>query len=158
MNNIELYNIGKAKIKNDQFFIELEKKYKEGITGLNGFSHAFIIWWAHQCPEECRNIFELDKPYIKGPDKMGIFATRSPFRPNPLCISLISLKRIDADKGIIETTWFDLDDETPVLDIKPYHGSSDRPEKNHYPMWCAHWPHTIEQSGSFDWCKEIQIY
>jgi tRNA (Thr-GGU) A37 N-methylase len=55
------------------------------------------------------------------------------------------------EKGIIGLAFIDAEDGTPVLDIKPYTPSLDRVENPIVPKWCAHWPKSVESSGSFDW-------
>ncbi|MCP4177093.1 MAG: tRNA (N6-threonylcarbamoyladenosine(37)-N6)-methyltransferase TrmO, partial [bacterium] len=97
------------------------------------------------------------KPYKKGPDKVGVFATRSPVRPNPIALSLIYIINIDYDKGLIYIPYIDADIGTPVLDLKPYHLSTDNPASVSVPEWCSHWPKSIEQSGEFNWEAEFNF-
>ena len=59
-------------------------------------------------------------PRLGGNERVGVFASRSPFRPNPLGLSCVRIDSIDADKGIIHVLGADLADGTPVYDIKPY--------------------------------------
>ena len=82
----------------------------------------------------------LEKPYTNGPSEIGIFATRTRIRPNPICISVIDVKKIDYKTGIIYTHYIDADDSTSIIDIKPYSPSSDRVRTAGTPNWCSHWP------------------
>ena len=100
---------------------------------------------------------EEEKPYTKGPDTLGVFATRSPQRPNPLALSCAYVTYMDADKGILGLSYIDADDGSPVLDIKPYTPSLDRVEHVEVPAWCAHWPKCVEESGEFDWESEFNF-
>ncbi|WP_283410000.1 SAM-dependent methyltransferase [Anoxynatronum buryatiense] len=148
---MELKLIGK--VKSDQgFAIAIEDDYKEALTAMDGFSHLMVVWWANQVDQpDLRETKVLDKPYLPGPERMGVFATRSPIRPNPICISVIDVKHIDYERGIIETWYIDAEEGTPVLDIKPYYPCSDVVREPALPEWCAGLPVCIEDSADFDW-------
>ncbi|GEM_PF-76308 len=155
---MKLNPIGYAECDNGKFQIKLDEKYKEALLGLEGYSHVEVLWWFSGCDNsEDRNIMTIEKPYTKGPEKLGTFATRSPERPNPIAVSVCSLKNIDIDKGIIEFDYFDAYTGTPVLDLKPYTPSCDKVENVKTPDWCAHWPDSYEKSGDFDWEKEFNF-
>ncbi|AKL94742.1 hypothetical protein CACET_c12770 [Clostridium aceticum] len=148
---MELKLIGKINNKHS-FEIKIDETYKEALTGINGFSHLLVLWWADQVDNlECRKITTVEKPYKKGPDNIGIFATRSPLRPNPICMSIIDVKGIDYDQGIIYTSYIDAEDGTPILDIKPYYPCSDVVREAALPEWCEGLPSCIEDSADFDW-------
>ena len=104
-----------------------------------------------------RNVLETPQPYKKAPTVMGIFATRSPVRPNPIALTAVQIIHIDYDKGIIHVPYIDANDGSPVLDIKPYTPSLDRVETPGVPEWCRHWPKNIEKSGAFDWENEFNF-
>ena len=158
MKKFEVVPIGKIKVNEEGVFIELEQKYVPALKALDGFSHLNIIWWFSEFDnEKMRNILEGKKPYKKSPDVMGIFATRSPIRPNPIALTAVQVISIDYEKGIIEIAYIDANDRTPVLDIKPYTPSLDRVEKPSVPKWCSHWPMSLEQSDDFDWEKEMNF-
>lgn len=78
---------------------------------------------------------------------MGVFATRSPVRPNPIALTTSEIISIDFNKGIIRVTFIDANDNTPVLDLKPYTPSFDRVETPGIPAWCSEWPRSTEASG-----------
>lgn len=153
MNTFRLNQIGRVDPPDQSGFpIVLEPEYREALIGLEGFSRVNILWWAHNLDtDEYRKILSADKPYKMGPDKLGLFATRSPLRPNPVMITAVSVSRIDLEKGIIHTPYIDADPGTPVLDIKPYHGSTDRADFWEVPRWCSDWPSSIEASADFAW-------
>ncbi len=137
------------------YAIELEEEYRKGLTGLEGFSHILVVWYAHQAISLPSDALVIPKPYQTGPEQIGIFATRSPYRVNPICLSVVSVKSIDKETGTIHVDWIDALQDSPVLDIKPYHGSEDRVRDYHTPPWCAHWPQWIEESEHFDWDAEF---
>ncbi|MCG8502434.1 MAG: TrmO family methyltransferase [Firmicutes bacterium] len=150
--------IGKVKIENGRYFIELEEKYFEATLGLEEYSHIQVIWWCNLYDsEESRSYRVTDKPYAKGPEKVGMFATRSPVRPNPIAITPCSLIRLDQENHRLEIAYIDSENDTPVLDIKPYQPSVDRVRDVKMPDWCKHWPSYYEESATFDWSKEFNF-
>lgn len=158
MSNYSVNPIGKVKFKDEGIFIDIEPKYISALQALDGFSHINIIWWFSDFDtEEARNILETSKPYKKAPDVMGIFATRSPVRPNPIALSTVEIIHIDHNKGSIQIPYIDANDNTPILDIKPYTPSLDRVESPEVPQWCKHWPKSIEESGDFNWEDEFMF-
>jgi tRNA-Thr(GGU) m(6)t(6)A37 methyltransferase TsaA len=147
-------------VENDgrKFLIKMHKKYTPGLIGLKGYSHLLIIWCFHKSENSIFNDkLVLEKPYKKGPEQLGVFATRSPDRPNPIALSVAQVKSINFEKGIIEFWWIDADFGSPVLDIKPYSPSVDRVEKPEVPDWCKHWPKNIEKSAEFEWENEFNF-
>ncbi|MDF2596274.1 MAG: hypothetical protein K0R69_2615 [Clostridia bacterium] len=148
---MELKVIGEVNT-NQGFKIYIEEDYKEALTAMDGFGHLVVLWWADQVDNpDLRRTRTIEKPYKTGPDTLGIFATRSPLRPNPICMSIVDVKGIDYDCGIIYTSYIDAEDGTPVLDIKPYYPCSDVVREAKMPVWCAGLPSCIEESVSFDW-------
>ena len=94
-------------------WIELKDKYVGGLKDLDKFSHAIILYYFHKSQRE-----EIQgRPFLEQ-DKHGIFAIRSPHRPNHIGLSIVKIKRIEANK--IYFSQVDMLDGTPVLDIKPY--------------------------------------
>jgi len=94
-------------------WLELKDEYVNGLKDLDGFSHAIIIYYFHKSNRE-----DIEgKPFLEQ-DKHGIFAIRSPHRPNHIGFSIIKIKSIKANK--VYFTEVDMLDGTPLLDIKPY--------------------------------------
>ena len=117
-----------------------------------------ILWWFDGCDdEENRSVLEAESPYKQGPDTMGIFATRSPQRPNPIALSVVQILYIDHEAGVIYIAYADARQGSPVLDLKPYTPSLDRVEHPQVPDWCGHWPRSLEESGDFDWENEFNF-
>lgn len=106
--------------------IELLPEYSEGLKGLEGFSHIIIIAYLHKVSEEQRKVLQvkprglarrLGAPLDTLPT-VGVFATCSPHRPNPIAITIAKLVKTEKNKLYVEN--IDLYNQTPVLDIKPY--------------------------------------
>jgi tRNA-Thr(GGU) m(6)t(6)A37 methyltransferase TsaA len=156
MSNYQVKPIGKIRIGEGEILIELEPNYIPALQALDGFSHLSVIWWFSDFDnDEARNTIETLQPYKMAPAVMGIFATRSPVRPNPIALTAVQVIRIDYEKGIIQIAYIDANDGTPILDIKPYTPSLDRVETPGVPEWCSHWPKSLEESENFDWKNEF---
>ena len=128
MNKIVLHPIGiihspykekkdipiQGKFKSEvQAYIELKDKYIKGLKDLDKFSHAIILYYFHKSQRE-----DIEgRPFLEQ-KKHGIFAIRSPHRPNHIGVSIVKIKSIRGNKLYFTTV--DVFDGTPVLDIKPY--------------------------------------
>ncbi len=113
--------------------IIFEKAFRspEALRGIDGFSHLWLLWCFSEHTEKGWHP-TVRPPRFDGSTRLGIFATRSPFRPNPIGLSLVQLESVDweASNGpILRITGPDLLNETPLFDIKPYIPYADcRPE------------------------------
>ena len=87
------------------------------LLGLNGVSHIWVVWWFHDiiAPTSAKTV---RPPRLGGEQRIGVFASRSPFRPNPIGLSLCEL--VDVQGLCLQIRGGDFLDQTPVLDIKPY--------------------------------------
>ena len=152
MENYKVNPIGWIRCREEGTFIELEKAYIPALKGLDGFSHLNVIWWFSGFDDEqSRSLLQCEQPYKGAPERMGIFATRSPLRPNPIALTASEVIHIDYETGVIQIAFIDADNNTPVLDIKPYTPSFDRIETPGVPGWCSSWPVSSEASAEFDW-------
>jgi tRNA-Thr(GGU) m(6)t(6)A37 methyltransferase TsaA len=100
--------------------IELDPPYRAGLQGLERYSHAIVLYWMH----EARRDLIVQAPKHR-PEPCGVFALRSPVRPNPIALAVVRILSIDAAAGIIEVDAIDCLDRTPLLDIKPYRPTID---------------------------------
>jgi tRNA-Thr(GGU) m(6)t(6)A37 methyltransferase TsaA len=106
---------------------EPEYRNADALRGIEGFSHLWIIW---QFSEAVRNDWSptVRPPRLGGNTRMGVFATRSPFRPNHLglsCVKLLGVEETEEFGTVIHVGGADLMDGTPIFDIKPYIPYSD---------------------------------
>lgn len=93
--------------------VEIFPEFEEGLQGIERWPHLFVIWWADRAE---RDLLRVTPP---GETRMrGVFSTRSPARPNPVCLSLVELVAIEGRR--IRVRWLDALDGSPVIDIKPY--------------------------------------
>jgi len=93
--------------------VEVLPEFVDGLVDIEGFSHIILLYWLHKAISGPL----LVKPFLQDIEH-GIFATRSPGRPNPIGISIVRL--INRNESILHIQGVDILDETPVLDIKPY--------------------------------------
>lgn len=101
---------------------EPEYRVPEAFRGLEEFSHIWLIWQFSQAVREDWSP-TVRPPLLGGNKRKGVFATRSPFRPNPVGLSCVRLESIDNDTPDGPVLWVsgsDLMDGTPIYDIKPY--------------------------------------
>lgn len=101
---------------------EPEYRHPDMLRGLEGYSHIWLLWQFSEVPEGKWSPL-VRPPRLGGNAKAGVFATRSPFRPNPIGLSSVKIKTIDlhtADGPVIVVSGADLLDRTPIYDIKPY--------------------------------------
>ena len=111
-------------VKELEAAIVFEESYRDAnaVRGLEDFSHLWLIW---QFSAAVRTGWSptVKPPRLGGNTRMGVFATRSPFRPSPIGLSCVEIKRIEQDPElgpVIYVAGADLMDGTPILDIKPY--------------------------------------
>ena len=101
---------------------EPEYRNPDALRGLDGFSHLWLVWVFDQAVRKDWSP-TVRPPRLGGNQRMGVFATRSPFRPNPVALSSVKLAGIEqtAEHGtVLKIRGADLMDGTPILDIKPY--------------------------------------
>ena len=123
---------GLAKHLRGKIIFEKEYRNADALRGLDGFSHLWLIWEFSANRRTFQWQPTVRPPRLGGNVQMGVFATRSPFRPNHLGLSCVRISDIDLntpDGPVIYVTGADLMDGTPIYDIKPYIRYADsRPE------------------------------
>lgn len=104
--------------------IVFEKEYRdrEALRGIEGYSHLWLLW---EFSEAKREVWSptVRPPRLGGNKRMGVFATRSPYRPNPIGLSsvkLLGIERTECDGDVLLVSGADILDGTPIYDIKPY--------------------------------------
>ena len=99
--------------------IVFEPDYRnlDALRGIEGFSHLWLIWQFDRAERDTWSP-TVRPPRLGGNQRMGVFATRSPFRPNPIGLSCVKL--LGVEDGALCVSGADLVDGTPILDIKPY--------------------------------------
>ena len=113
---------GLARQLQARIIFEPEYRNSDAVRGLDGFSHIWLIW---EFSANRRTGWQptVRPPRLGGNEHMGVFATRSPFRPNPLglsCVELVCVGLADKEGPVLYVKGADLMDGTPIYDIKPY--------------------------------------
>ena len=105
-----------------KIIFEPEYRNADALRGMEGYSHLWLLWVFSQAIREGWSPTVLP-PRLGGKTRMGVFATRSPFRPNPIGLSSVKLLDVELhtkDGPVLHVAGADLMDGTPILDIKPY--------------------------------------
>lgn len=116
--------------------IVVDKKYQPGLLGLDGFSHVYVVWWfdRNDTPEARATLQVHPMGNRKNP-LTGVFATRSPRRPNLIAFSLCKVVSVKAN--VIEVEAIDAFAGTPVLDLKPFIPGYDSVTDARTPEWAG---------------------
>ncbi len=93
--------------------LEIDPELEEGLTDIEGFSHLIVLWVFHRAEG-----FELLATPPGGTIAHGVFSTRSPYRPNPIALTVVELLRREGNR--LHVRGVDMADGSPLLDIKPY--------------------------------------
>lgn len=101
--------------------VRLEGRYRhpDALRGLEGFDYVWLIW-GFSLSGGKPDALTVRPPRLGGNTRVGVFASRSPFRPNGLGLSCVKIESVDPENGVILVSGADLADGTPVYDIKPY--------------------------------------
>ena len=113
-------NMGVARERGQPAEIVIDAEWRAGLAGLAAFSHVIVLTWLD---EARRDLLQLTPAHVDRPT--GVFALRSPVRPNPVGVSVARLVGLDAAAGILWLDALDCRDATPVIDVKPYLPSVD---------------------------------
>jgi tRNA-Thr(GGU) m(6)t(6)A37 methyltransferase TsaA len=114
--------------------IEVAPDYQDALLGLEGFSHVWVIWWFDRNDNaRKRSVLRVHPRGDPGNPLSGVFATRSPARPNLIALTLCRIRSIQGNTVFVES--IDAFDDTPVLDLKPYIPRSDGVQRALVPSW-----------------------
>ena len=127
--------------------LEILEPYRPGLKQLDQFTHVIVLWWAHQHDnEEFRNLLQTNPPYAEG-HPTGVFACRSPYRPNPVAMTTCKLLGVDEENGAVRLAEIDALDGTPIVDLKSYFPVCDRVKDARIPEWLQDWPEWMPENG-----------
>lgn len=116
--------------------IVLDKKYEPGLLGIDGFSHIYVFWWfsRNDTPEK-RTTLQVHPMGNRENPLTGVFATRSPRRPNLIALTLCKIVAVKAN--VVEVEKIDAFEGTPILDIKPFISGYDSTPDAKLPEWLS---------------------
>lgn len=148
MSCFELRPIGTICKEGEKTLVVLDKQWAPGLKGLEEYSHVHVLWWFHQRDDAVsRSKVEAHQPHKNAPPVNGVFATRSPCRPNPIGMTTARIVEIDKEAGTIWMEGTDAIHGTPVLDLKPYSPGLDRVESPRVPDWSQGWAKSVEEAA-----------
>ena len=147
ISSFQVTPIGYVKRSDGHTAIELLHPFKTGLKELEHFSHIQVIWWfSHFDDADSRSTTTFNQMPFEAPE-LGVFACRSPMRPNPLGLTTAKILRVDHGEGSIVIADIDAYEGTPVLDLKAYLPSCDRVKEVKVADWAAHWPEWLPENG-----------
>jgi tRNA-Thr(GGU) m(6)t(6)A37 methyltransferase TsaA len=113
--------------------IIINEDLKEALSRIDEFSHIIVIYWMHKLPPSQRAVIKVHPKGNQNLPLVGVFASRSPARPNPIGITTVKL--LERRDNVLKVTGLDAVDGTPVLDIKPYIPEQDPTSEIKTPGW-----------------------
>lgn len=130
----ELFSVGKVRKDSGKTTIEIRKEFADALLGLDNFSHVVVLYWFHKNDTpEIRETLRLHPRKNPINPLTGVFATRSPRRPNLIGLSVCKI--LSVRDNVIRVDSIDAFHDTPVLDLKPYVARMDKIEGSFGPKW-----------------------
>jgi len=141
-----IFPIGYVRRDDGKTYLEILEPYKPALKELEHFSHVQVFWWFSEFQDDMYREITQNEPPYEAP-VTGVFASRSPVRPNPIGLTTAKLLQVDQERGTIEIGNIDAFDGTPVIDLKAYFPVCDRVQEVSVPAWCADWPEWLPAEG-----------
>ncbi|MFQ5811586.1 MAG: tRNA (N6-threonylcarbamoyladenosine(37)-N6)-methyltransferase TrmO [Anaerolineae bacterium] len=113
--------------------VVIASQFVDALDGIDGFSHVLIIFYLHKAEEDRRSRLKVHPENKEELPLVGVFATRSPVRPNPIGVTVVKL--LERQENVLKVLGLDAYDGTPVLDVKPYLRRGDLIEEATMPDW-----------------------
>ena len=113
--------------------IEVDNRYEQALDQLDDFSHIIVLFWMNKVPSEKPASFKIHPRRRKDLPLVGVFASRSPVRPNPIGVTVVRL--LKRTNNILSVQGLDAIDGTPVIDIKPFIPENDSTPESKTPAW-----------------------
>ena len=137
----EVRFIGKVKSAGETSTILIYPEFCPGLLGVGGFSHLFVLYWMHMRDDEGhRGTLRVTPPRHEGASLTGVFACRSPSRPNPIGLTVVELVGVDGCS--LRVRGLDALEGSPVVDLKPYSPRGDSIPDARSPVWSERGPPT----------------
>jgi tRNA-Thr(GGU) m(6)t(6)A37 methyltransferase TsaA len=112
--------------------IIIHDELAEALDGIAGFSHLFVLFWLHEISDEQRKTLKVHPRGRRDLPLLGVLATRTMLRPNPIGLTLVELVKVEGN--VLTVRGLDAFDGTPVLDVKPF-DSWDMAKDARVPQW-----------------------
>jgi len=135
----EIRFIGEVEKAGEESTLLIFPDYCAGLLGIEGYSHIFLLYWMHLRDDgKNRATLQVRPPRHGGAPLTGVFATRSPSRPNPIGLSLVKLKSIEGCRLVV--SGLDALEGSPIVDVKPYSPRGDAFPDARVPEWSLRGP------------------
>ncbi len=145
--DFKVFPIGYVRRNGERTYLEILEPYVPALKELERFSHVQVFWWFSRFDEDMyRQVMQSEHTPYDAPI-LGMFACRSPVRPNPIGLTTAEVLKVDHEKGEVDIVNIDAFDGTPVLDLKAYFPSCDRVREVQVPGWAAEWPQWLPEEG-----------
>jgi tRNA-Thr(GGU) m(6)t(6)A37 methyltransferase TsaA len=142
-----MYPIGCVRQTGDGVVLEIDAPFRPALKELGEFSHVMVFWWAdHFDNDEYRTMLQGEPPYAQG-HVTGVFATRAPYRPNPVAMTTCPILAVDEEQGLVKVSDLDAFDGTRIVDLKAYFPVCDRVQTAQIPEWLVGWPEWMPEAG-----------
>jgi len=126
--------VGEVESTGETSVIRIYEECCPALLGIEGYSHLFVLYWMHlRDDENHRGTLLVTPPRHEGAPLTGVFACRSPSRPNPIGLTVVELKRVEG--CWLEVSGLDALEGSPVVDIKPYSARGDSHPGARSPGW-----------------------
>lgn len=143
----QIFPVGHVRRRDERTFLDILPRFIPALKELDTFSHVQVLWWFSQFDDaRARDTLLIDKTPFVAP-VLGVFACRSPMRPNPIGLTTAMILSIDEVKGVVEVASIDAFDGTPILDLKAYIPSCDRVQSVRVANWASDWPQWLPEHG-----------
>ena len=129
--------------KNTIATIEFKKEFQDGLKDLDGFSHAYLIYYFHKVDEHKLRVVPFND---ESHTERGVFSTRTPMHPNSIGLSVVEI--VNVKENIVTIKGVDVLDGTPLLDIKPYIENFDKVEGETRSGWMKSSKEEVSQKRS----------
>jgi len=137
----EIRFIGRVESAGDTCTIVIDPEYCPALLGVENYSHLLVLYWFHlRDNDEHRGTLRVTPPRHKGAPLTGVFACRSPSRPNPIGLTVVELLRVNGCR--LEVSGLDALEGSPIVDLKPYLPRADSIPDARTPVWLKHDPPT----------------
>lgn len=137
----EIRFIGEVESAGDTSTILVYPDFCPALLGVEGYSHLIVLYWMHQRDHDMhRGTLRVTPPRHMGAPLTGVFACRSPSRPNPIGLSVVKLYAVNGCS--LKVTGLDALEGSPIIDIKPYSPRGDSVPDALTPEWARHGPPT----------------
>ena len=137
----EVRFIGTVDSAGDTCSITIDPDYCPALLGVENYSHLLVLYWFHlRDNEKHRRTLRVTPPRHEGAPLTGVFACRSPSRPNPIGVTVVELVRVEGCR--LEVSGLDALEGSPIIDLKPYSPRADSYPDAHTPVWSKYGPPT----------------